>query len=80
VFDIGDEKRGQHYNRLGNLDCPACGHSRMIKMVDAQQPHIWYESCTACFGRFYDAGEFKDVTDFTLNDLIKRLLAPERKG
>jgi 4a-hydroxytetrahydrobiopterin dehydratase len=32
-------------------------------MVDAKQPHLWYEACTECYGIFFDAGEFKDFKE-----------------
>lgn len=45
------------------LLCPACDHYPLIHMVDPHQPHIRFESCKFCYGRFYDAGEFKDFVD-----------------
>lgn len=46
-----------------SLFCPACRHYPLINMVDPHQPHIHFESCKFCYGRFYDAGEFKDFAD-----------------
>jgi uncharacterized protein len=43
--------------------CPACEHYPLIHMVDPHQPHIRFESCKFCYGRFYDAGEFRDFVD-----------------
>lgn len=45
------------------LLCPACDHYPLIHMVDPHQPHIRFESCKFCYGRFYDAGEFRDFVD-----------------
>lgn len=45
------------------LLCPACDHYPLIHMVDPHQPHIRFESCKFCYGRFYDAGEFRDFAD-----------------
>jgi Zn-finger nucleic acid-binding protein len=45
------------------LLCPACDHYPLVHMVDPHQPHIRFESCKFCYGRFYDAGEFKDFAD-----------------
>ena len=45
------------------LLCPACEHYPLIHMVDTHQPHIRFESCKFCYGRFYDAGEFRDFAD-----------------
>lgn len=45
------------------VPCPACVHWPLIRMVDPQQPHIRFESCTRCYGRYYDAGEYRDFAD-----------------
>lgn len=64
------------------LLCPACEHYPLIHMVDPHQPHIRFESCKFCYGRFYDAGEFRDFVDdednsglraFIKRAVIKRL-------
>ena len=61
------------YNRVDRIDCPACaGERTLIRMVDPQQPHIWFESCQNCFGRFYDAGEFTDFTEHGFLEWVKR--------
>ena len=36
---------------------------QLIKMVDIEQPELHFESCKTCFGRYYDAGEFRQVSD-----------------
>jgi len=58
--------------------CPRC-RVPLLRMVDPGQPHIWYESCAVCFGSFFDAGEFKDLADETVGDLIRRWGAKERR-
>lgn len=58
--------------------CPRC-RVPLLRMVDAGQPHIWYESCAVCFGSFFDAGEFRDLADETIGDLIRRWGARERR-
>lgn len=77
-IDTGDPEVGKRYNTVDDINCPVCPNSRMLKMVDAQQPHIWFESCPTCFGRFYDAGEFTDLSEHTLGDFLKRLTAKAR--
>ena len=52
------------------MSCPVC-HTRMIRMVDHQQPHIHYESCTVCHGAFFDAGEFRDYKELTVAEWFK---------
>jgi hypothetical protein len=50
----------------------------MEKHTDPQQTHIWYESCTDCQGSFFDAGEFRDLSQLTITDFFKRLATPRR--
>ena len=60
------------------LLCPACDHYPLIHMVDPHQPHIRFESCKFCYGRFYDAGEFRDFVvdedDSGLSGFLKRIV------
>jgi Zn-finger nucleic acid-binding protein len=78
TIDIGDPKLGREYNKVDHIECPVC-HTQMIRMVDLDQPHIWYESCPVCYGSFFDAGEFKDYQQDTVRDFLRDLFAPERK-
>ena len=56
-IDVGQPSASGDDTRR-KLKCPAC-HALMINMVDHEQPHIHYESCSVCYGVFFDAGEFK---------------------
>jgi hypothetical protein len=47
-------------------------------MVDAEQPHIHFESCKYCYGRFFDAGEVRDLAEPGVAALIGRWRAHER--
>ena len=76
-IDIGSSKLGQEYDKIDRIRCPVC-ESPMIRMVDAEQPHIHYESCAICGGVFFDAGEFTDYKRLTLMDYLKDLLSGER--
>ena len=78
AIDTGDPKVGKEYNKVDDIDCPRC-KTRMIRMVDPQQPHIWFESCTVCGGAYFDAGEFTDYKQHTWGDVLKRMFARERK-
>ena len=78
TLDKGSAAAGKWHNRQGSIKCPH-GHGPLVRMVDRQQPHIWYESCAVCHGKFFDAGEFKDVAEHSLGDLFKRWRAKERK-
>jgi Zn-finger nucleic acid-binding protein len=78
AIDIGDPGTGREFNKVDHIQCPRCG-SLMIRMVDVEQPHIWFEHCTVCGGSFFDAGEFKDLAHHTIVDFFKDLLVEERK-
>ena len=76
-IDIGDAQVGKEYRSMHRIDCPNCS-SRMIPMVDREQPHIWYEACTSCYSVFFDAGEFRDYKEKTTLDFFKDLFAGAR--
>ncbi|GAB3379291.1 hypothetical protein GCM10027432_04450 [Lysobacter fragariae] len=77
-IDTGDAAVGAHHNRIDRINCPACGNLPLIRMVDPQQPHIWFESCTNCHGRFLDAGEFRDYAEHTLAEYFADMSVPAR--
>ncbi|HEX5757109.1 MAG TPA: zf-TFIIB domain-containing protein [Arenimonas sp.] len=70
--DVGDAAKGAEFNAIDRIDCPRCPNSRLIRMVDPVQPHIWFESCPTCYGRFYDAGEFRDFAELKLSEILRR--------
>ena len=76
-IDTGSAAVGKQYNEVDRIQCPVC-NTPMIRMVDKQQHHIWYEGCATCYGVFLDAGEFRDLKKDTLMDYIKDLLTPPR--
>ena len=77
-IDIGSEAAGREFNKIDRILCPACPNTPMTRMVDNDQPHIWFESCPSCNGRFFDAGEFRDLLDRSLGDFLKRFTAEDR--
>ena len=77
AIDTGDPDMGRSYNEISQILCPGC-FAPMIRMVVADQHHIWYESCSKCFSVFFDAGEFKDYVRKDLVDIIQDLFTPER--
>ncbi len=77
AVDTGDPAVGQSHNSQRKTDCPMC-HVQMVRMVDIEQPHIWYENCSICHGVFFDAGEFRDFKEFSLSDFIRRWRSGER--
>ncbi|KLV03585.1 hypothetical protein ABT56_18465 [Photobacterium aquae] len=77
-IDIGHKSLGKRFNEIDKVECPVCPNNPLLRMVDAKQPHIWYESCPTCKGRFYDAGEFTDLASVDLTDFFKRFLVKAR--
>ena len=74
AIDAGDPRTGKRLDETRNVECPADG-VRMIRMVDARQPHIAYESCPVCHGVFFDAGEFRDLKEQTVGEVFRRYRA-----
>jgi uncharacterized protein len=71
AVDVGDAVKARLNDTKAQVQCPRDG-TRMIPMVDLNQPHIWFESCPVCHGTYFDAGEFKDFKDFTLFERLVR--------
>jgi PAT family beta-lactamase induction signal transducer AmpG len=78
AIDTGDARVGKRTNEIDRYGCPRCGGG-MVRVVDPQQTHIWYEVCSSCSGSFFDAGEFTDLTQHTISDFFRRFSTPERK-
>ena len=76
-LDTGDAAIGASHDGQGTIDCPRCAR-RMIRMVDREQPHVWYEACVICHGSFFDAGEFRDLKTRTIAELFRRSRRGER--
>ena len=77
AIDAGDPALGQEYNKIDRIDCPKC-KTRMVRMVDNDQPHIWYEACEE-HGMYFDAGEFTDYKYETILDKFRDLVTGKRK-
>lgn len=77
-LDIGDAGTGSKYNEMGDVNCPKC-NTKMTKMVDLKQPHIWYEKCPVCYGIWFDAGEFKDYKEEGFQDFFRDIFRRERR-
>ena len=78
-IDVGDNRDFEKTSQVEDFRCPKDG-AKMLKMVDAKQGHVWYESCGTCKGIFMDATEFTDLKDKSLLDLISTIAAPQRKA
>lgn len=69
-IDKGNAASPAKSDRQSPIPCPRC-KTRMIQMVDLDQPHIHYEGCTVCYGLFFDAGEFRDYKEHTLIERVR---------
>jgi Zn-finger nucleic acid-binding protein len=78
AIDTGNARAGKINNSMDNYRCPRCSGS-MVRVVDPQQTHIWYETCSSCNGSFLDAGELRDLSKESIGDFFKGLVTPERK-
>ncbi len=76
-IDLGSDQVGNQYNEIREIQCPACEQD-MIPMVDKDQFHIKYESCPACFGTFFDAGEFADLKDHNVVERFRQMITTLR--
>jgi Zn-finger nucleic acid-binding protein len=76
-IDSGDPEVGKLFDKEDNVNCPVC-NIPMLKMVDPDQTHIHYESCSVCYGAFFDAGEFTDLKFRTFKDFFRDLRSRER--
>jgi PAT family beta-lactamase induction signal transducer AmpG len=78
ALDIGDVKTGKKQNKIEHYRCPRCA-GPMHRLVDPEQPHIWFEQCGSCHGSFFDAGELTDLATVSLSDFFKRFVTPGRE-
>ncbi len=78
AIDTGDAAVGKQNNAVDEYQCPRCSGA-MVRVVDPQQRHIWYETCGSCNGSYLDAGELLDLSKMTITDFFKDLVTPERK-
>ncbi|MBN2001763.1 MAG: zf-TFIIB domain-containing protein [Anaerolineae bacterium] len=78
IIDVGEPQPDVRPDSDAPLRCSVC-QVKMTRMVDAKQPHIWYESCPSCNGVFLDAGEFRDYKQENWMDMIMDLFTRERQ-
>ena len=77
VIDTGDAAVGRKQNENDHINCPRCT-TRMVRLVDSDQPHIWYEACSVCGGAYFDAGEFRDFVRWSPLDFFRSLFRRPR--
>lgn len=78
-IDVGDPEVGRKMDAIDGIGCPSGHVPKMIRMVDPDQTHIWYERCPVCGGTWLDAGEFSDLKHDTIADFFRDLFRRERR-
>ena len=73
ALDVGEPEVGKKLDAAKQVTCPIC-QTRMTRLADLEQPHIWYESCPVCHGVFFDAGEFRDYKEESILERLKNML------
>jgi Zn-finger nucleic acid-binding protein len=59
--------------RTSKLLCPR-DQSPLVTIPDPRQPHVHIDVCRSCGGVLLDAGELKDLTEFTLAERLRSFL------
>lgn len=72
--DIGPTQRTDARIRTKDLRCPR-DNELMIEIEFPTQSHIHIMECKTCGGHLLDAGEFHDVTNFTLGEKIRNFFS-----
>lgn len=72
-IDIGDEFVGAKYNEVARVECPRCA-TEMEHILHTEPFDITFESCPACRGSFFDAGEFRDYLDEEIRSQFEAVL------
>lgn len=72
--DYGTAKINYEYKVLRDvfLECPH-DHSKLLQIPDPRQPHVIIDLCRECGGVLLDAGELKDLSEFTLAERVRGL-------
>ena len=76
AVDTGSAVKDKRFDPIREVDCPRC-NTRMHTVTDSHQSHIDYEACPSCEGTFFDAGEYRDLADFTLIERVIERFKPQ---
>jgi len=79
AIDTGNPATGKQMDSIDAIPCPRGHVPKMIRMVDHEQTHVWYERCPVCGGTWLDAGEFTDLKHDTIADFFRDLFRRERR-
>jgi uncharacterized protein len=69
ALDTGPTWQASIHDAQGKVYCPRDG-ALMDHVMDPSQPAFRLESCSACHGTFFDAGEFTDWKHQTIGELL----------
>jgi Zn-finger nucleic acid-binding protein len=71
-LDFGKAKHSyeQTMYRSGEKHCPR-DKTILLEIPDPRQPHVMIDLCRTCGGVLLDAGELKDLSEFTLAERLK---------
>jgi uncharacterized protein len=69
TIDVGT---AGHSASTAQMNCPVC-HTRMIDMVDVDDPKLHLKSCKVCYGLFFDAGEYREHKEHATLSLFHQL-------
>ena len=72
-IDTGKAGVGRELNKMSDVSCPKCDVA-MLRMADERQPHVEYEMCPTCYGTYFDAGEFRDLSEFTFMERLRNIV------
>lgn len=67
MIDIGQVRKD--LDEVREVECPRC-HVTMTHRRHPDQKHIGFEECSQCKGSFFDAGELRDLSKFSLSDIV----------
>jgi Zn-finger nucleic acid-binding protein len=71
AIDTGPAWQASMHNRQERSYCPRDG-TLMIRVAVPDEPTILVERCPRCDGSFFDAGEFSELKDRALSEMVRR--------
>jgi Zn-finger nucleic acid-binding protein len=73
LVDTGSTQTGSKHDLKTNINCPRCGDS-MEHVQHPAQPHVGIEVCPVCKGSYLDAGELRDLSNFSILERLQAML------
>jgi Zn-finger nucleic acid-binding protein len=73
VGPLGERQAARLPEALGGRHCPR-DKSAMIDFHHQKQAHVELLACTVCGGILVDAGELKDLSEYTLRERLRNLI------